>query len=222
MVPAIDNNSNYALATALKQAGVKLKAVLFATGYQPDVINSPAWSALQGDYFMSLFRPLVAAQRRDRADAGGHGEVRALHQDPVPDLRPVRGVGRGRPHDQGAPDGGAQPDEGRRHQGPAGHQVVRRQRPAAQHDQLRDHLRARRSRLHLGHAGREDRLHPRLLPADLRARTCRGLRRSPARRQRTARHADAQQGPRQPLSGWSPPPGSAADPGRWPTRAAGR
>jgi ABC-type branched-subunit amino acid transport system substrate-binding protein len=57
MVPALDNNSNYALATALKQAGVTLKAVTFATGYEPDVINSPAWSTLQGDYFLSLFRP---------------------------------------------------------------------------------------------------------------------------------------------------------------------
>jgi branched-chain amino acid transport system substrate-binding protein len=57
MVPSLDNDSNYALATALKQAGVKLKAVVFATGYEPSVINSPAWSNLQGDYFMSLFRP---------------------------------------------------------------------------------------------------------------------------------------------------------------------
>jgi branched-chain amino acid transport system substrate-binding protein len=57
MVPAMDDNSNYALAEALEQAGVKLKATLFATGYEPAVINSPAWSDLQGDYFLSLFRP---------------------------------------------------------------------------------------------------------------------------------------------------------------------
>ena len=57
MVPAMDADSNYALAQALKQSGVKLKATLFATGYQPDVINSPAWPTLQGDYFLSLFRP---------------------------------------------------------------------------------------------------------------------------------------------------------------------
>ena len=57
MTPAMDNNSNFALATALKQAGVKLKATLFATGYQPDVVNSPVWSTLQGDYFLSAFRP---------------------------------------------------------------------------------------------------------------------------------------------------------------------
>jgi branched-chain amino acid transport system substrate-binding protein len=57
MVPAMDANSNYALAEALQQAGVKLKATLYATGYEPDVIKSPAWSTLQGSYFMSLFRP---------------------------------------------------------------------------------------------------------------------------------------------------------------------
>jgi ABC-type branched-subunit amino acid transport system substrate-binding protein len=55
--PAMDANSNYALATALKQAGVKIKAAIFATGYQPDVIHSTAWKTLQGDYFLALFRP---------------------------------------------------------------------------------------------------------------------------------------------------------------------
>ena len=55
--PAMDANSNYALATALKQAGVKVKAAIYATGYQPDVIKSPVWKTLQGGYFLSLFRP---------------------------------------------------------------------------------------------------------------------------------------------------------------------
>ncbi len=57
MVPAMDANSNYALAEALQQSGVKLKATLYATGYEPDVVKSTAWSTLQGAYFMSLFRP---------------------------------------------------------------------------------------------------------------------------------------------------------------------
>jgi branched-chain amino acid transport system substrate-binding protein len=56
VIPALDDNSNYALAKALKQDGVKFKA-LFATGYQPSVIHSAAWSAVQGDYFLALFRP---------------------------------------------------------------------------------------------------------------------------------------------------------------------
>jgi branched-chain amino acid transport system substrate-binding protein len=55
--PEMDSNSNYALAEALQQSGVKLKAALYATGYEPDVVNSPAWPALQGGYFLSLFRP---------------------------------------------------------------------------------------------------------------------------------------------------------------------
>jgi branched-chain amino acid transport system substrate-binding protein len=53
----MDDNSNFALATSLKQAGVKLKAVVFPTGYEPSAIKSPAWTDLQGDYFASLFRP---------------------------------------------------------------------------------------------------------------------------------------------------------------------
>ncbi|HEX3567997.1 MAG TPA: ABC transporter substrate-binding protein, partial [Acidimicrobiales bacterium] len=54
---AMDDNSNFALATAMKQAGVKMKAVVFPTGYEPGAITSPAWTDLQGAYFASLFRP---------------------------------------------------------------------------------------------------------------------------------------------------------------------
>jgi branched-chain amino acid transport system substrate-binding protein len=57
IVPDMDDNSNFALAQAVQQAGVKLKASYFATGYEPDVINSAAWPSLQGAYFGSLFRP---------------------------------------------------------------------------------------------------------------------------------------------------------------------
>jgi branched-chain amino acid transport system substrate-binding protein len=53
----MDDNSNFALATALKQEGVKLKAVVFPTGYEPSAITSPSWTDLQGDYFATLFRP---------------------------------------------------------------------------------------------------------------------------------------------------------------------
>ena len=57
IVPGLDDNSNYALATALQQAGAKLKGVVFATGYEPGVISSPVWSTVQGYYFLSPFRP---------------------------------------------------------------------------------------------------------------------------------------------------------------------
>lgn len=55
--PTMIDASNFALATALRQAGVKLKAAVFATGYSPGVINTPAWPNLQGDYFLSIYRP---------------------------------------------------------------------------------------------------------------------------------------------------------------------
>jgi ABC-type branched-subunit amino acid transport system substrate-binding protein len=53
----LDDNSNFALATALEQEGVKPKVTVFPTGYEPDVIGSPAWSSLQGGYFETEFRP---------------------------------------------------------------------------------------------------------------------------------------------------------------------
>jgi branched-chain amino acid transport system substrate-binding protein len=54
---AMDDNSNFALVTSMKQAGVKLKAVVLPTGYEPAAITSPAWADLQGVYFASVFRP---------------------------------------------------------------------------------------------------------------------------------------------------------------------
>jgi branched-chain amino acid transport system substrate-binding protein len=53
----LDDNSNYALATDVGQDGVHPKVLVFPTGYEPSVINSTAWHAVQGDYFDSVFRP---------------------------------------------------------------------------------------------------------------------------------------------------------------------
>jgi branched-chain amino acid transport system substrate-binding protein len=53
----LDDNSNFALATNLGQDGVKTKVLVFPTGFEPSVINSTTWSAVQGDYFDSAFRP---------------------------------------------------------------------------------------------------------------------------------------------------------------------
>jgi branched-chain amino acid transport system substrate-binding protein len=53
----LDDNSNDALATALRQAGVKPKVLVFPTGYEPSVIGSPAWTSVQGGYFETEFRP---------------------------------------------------------------------------------------------------------------------------------------------------------------------
>jgi branched-chain amino acid transport system substrate-binding protein len=57
ILPAMDGNSNFSLEQALEQSGDKPKVALFATGYEPSVINSPAWTSLQGTYWMSLYRP---------------------------------------------------------------------------------------------------------------------------------------------------------------------
>ena len=51
------NNQNFAIATTFKQAGVKLKAVVFPTGYEADIVHQPVWSDVQGMYFSSEFRP---------------------------------------------------------------------------------------------------------------------------------------------------------------------
>jgi len=56
---SMDNNSNFALITALHQAGVHPKVVEFPTGFEPDVITSPAWKDLQGVYFTTAFRPFL-------------------------------------------------------------------------------------------------------------------------------------------------------------------
>ncbi len=53
----LDDNSNDALASSLKQVGVKPKVMVFPTGYDPAVIGSPAWSSVQGGYFDTTFRP---------------------------------------------------------------------------------------------------------------------------------------------------------------------
>ena len=55
--PTMEASSNFALATALKQAGVGMKAAIFSVGYDPTALTSSAWPDLQGDYFLSLFRP---------------------------------------------------------------------------------------------------------------------------------------------------------------------
>ena len=57
LFPTMIDASNFALARSLKQAGVQVKAAVFATGYDSAVIHSPAWPDLQGDYFLSIYRP---------------------------------------------------------------------------------------------------------------------------------------------------------------------
>jgi branched-chain amino acid transport system substrate-binding protein len=53
----MDNNSNFAILQSFEQAGIKLKVVAFPTGYEPDIIHSSVWNAVQGVYFSAEFRP---------------------------------------------------------------------------------------------------------------------------------------------------------------------
>jgi branched-chain amino acid transport system substrate-binding protein len=55
----LDDNSNDALASSLKQVGLKPKVMVFPTGYDPAVIGSPSWAAVQGGYFDTTFRPFA-------------------------------------------------------------------------------------------------------------------------------------------------------------------
>jgi branched-chain amino acid transport system substrate-binding protein len=66
----LDNNSNFALATSLQQAGIKPKVVVFPTGYEPSVIKSPVWKTLQGDYFVTEFRPFSVPSAATEQMAG--------------------------------------------------------------------------------------------------------------------------------------------------------
>ena len=53
----MDVNSSVALTEALSQAGVSLKANVFAAGYDPALIGTPTWTTVQGAYFSTSFRP---------------------------------------------------------------------------------------------------------------------------------------------------------------------
>ena len=96
-----------------------------------------------GRLFRFSVPSLGSSERGNRADAGGHGEVRALHQERFPQLRPVRGVGGSRPHDQGTGTGGQEPDPGRRHQGSPGSEVLYGERAAPRAHRLLHDLWAR-------------------------------------------------------------------------------
>jgi branched-chain amino acid transport system substrate-binding protein len=54
---SMDNNSNFALVQALKNADTHTKIVTFPTGLEPDIINSPSWQSVQGVYFSDGFVP---------------------------------------------------------------------------------------------------------------------------------------------------------------------
>ncbi len=55
--PNLDNASDIALTEAYKEAGINLKVDALPVGYSSSLINSPAWSGVQGAIFEDEVRP---------------------------------------------------------------------------------------------------------------------------------------------------------------------
>ncbi len=154
ILPTMDGESNFALVTALEQEGVKLKAALLSVGYEPSVINSPAWPSLQGTYFLSLARPFSLP------NAGTEQMAAALMKyagftERVSELRPGPVVAGLRPHHRWPATCRGEPDPCGGRLVVAEHQVLQRQRAAAGRHRLLDGLRTRSPPVCLDSAGRE-------------------------------------------------------------------
>jgi len=62
---AMDNNTNFAVLTAAKQAGLNLKVAISATGYGQSLLDDPsAVAAAQGAYFSEYGPPLSSAPEK--------------------------------------------------------------------------------------------------------------------------------------------------------------
>ena len=143
LVANMDNNSNFALLTAIKQEGVNLKAVFFPAGYDQSLIGSNVWQALQGSVFGTTFRPFQISHNAGiTAMQSAADEVPGLEVDRLPDLRAVRVLHRGDAHDAGHRAGRHLADlgEGDLVAAPQG-DGVERERDRRDHDQLRHELR---------------------------------------------------------------------------------
>ena len=56
-VPDDDRRLGLCLGHSSQAGGCAVQAAVFATGYAPGVVDSPAWTNLQGDEFLSIYRP---------------------------------------------------------------------------------------------------------------------------------------------------------------------
>ena len=168
LVPSLDNNSNYALAEALQQAGVKLKAVVFATGYEPDVIHSPAWSALQGDYFVSLYRPWVLPNAGTEQMQAAMEKYADFTKSDFPSFGQYEAWAGADLMIKGLELAGKNPTRASVIKDLRGLQVLYRERASRRAHQLLHDLWARpATSMLVGHAGREERLRPRVVAAGL-------------------------------------------------------
>ncbi len=55
--PSMSQNTNFALVESMKQAGISPKVVVLPSGYESSLVGSTTWKTVQGDYFVSEFRP---------------------------------------------------------------------------------------------------------------------------------------------------------------------
>ena len=86
LIGELGNASNFALATAYQQEGVKPKVVIFPSGYEQDVIGSPTWRTVQGDYFLSAFRPFSLPNAGTRAMAAAMQKYEHWNKSQFPNL----------------------------------------------------------------------------------------------------------------------------------------
>ena len=127
----MDSNSNYALATALKQAGVHPQGGVFATGYEPDVINSPAWSALQGDYFSRSSVPGCMPDAGTEQMQAAMEKYAHFTKTDFPSFSQYEAWAGADLMIKGLERAGSNPTQASRDPRPAEHQVLQRQRAAA-------------------------------------------------------------------------------------------
>ena len=168
MVPALDNNSNYALATALKQAGVKMKAEVFATGYEPDVIKSPAWNTLQGAYFLALFRPFSLPNAGTQQMQAAMEKYAHFTKTQFPTFGQYESWAGADLMIKGIQMAGKNPTRAAVIKDLRGLKSYNANGLLPAVDQLLDDLRARLAGLHVVHEGRGQRVRPGVLSADLR------------------------------------------------------
>ena len=155
--------------SALKQAGVKPKVMVFPTGYDPAVIGSPAWSSVQGGYFDTTFRPFDIPNAGTKQMQSALEKYEHFKSSDFPTFSQYESWLGADLMIKGLELGREEPDPLRRHQRPASPQELQRQRPAARDDQLHERLRQGPGQVvWLVHDRREERIRPGFDHADLR------------------------------------------------------
>ena len=139
----LDDNSNFALAEALKQAGVKPKVMVFPTGFEPGLVGSTAWSAVQGGYFDTEFRPFQLPNAGTQQMQAALEKYEHFTPSEFPNFSQYESWLGADLMIKGLQLAGKNPTQAGRDPRAAQPQELQRQRAAAGDDQLLDRLRAR-------------------------------------------------------------------------------